>query len=389
MDFLNKMGKVSHTYNLKGLIVAISIIEIIFWALYYFATQALGISGTGSFANKLLFKNPEVLNLLFLLIPITLVVLYNAQLHNQRFAKTSQRVAQSYFKPVSTRNLFFKQFFFRMMFVFLVLTMAQPVFGRKKVSGTTDSLELVVCLDISNSMNTKDISDEISRLEIAKRAIIQLVNNLHGERIGLCLFANNAFVQLPITRDYGAAKLFITDIETDMMSAQGTNIEAALVTAVKMFSKDRIAKGIILVTDGENHEADPTKILNQIKTEKIQLSVLGIGTTKGGLIPKNPRRPELGYKSTSTGRSVVSKLNESFIKKIATKGGGYANVSSSEFPDLSALLTQINQMKRTKIDNLEFDIKEERYQVTLAISIFFWMLYVLWSRNYKYLFGKS
>ena len=383
------MDKKKYAYNLTGLISSILITEAIFWLLYYLISSSFGLFNEANSTEQLMYKNPEALKALFLVVLIAGIVLFNIIKHNSTTKNVEDRVASSYLKPISNWKIFWKYFFFRNAFVFLVLTMAQPVFGNKKVSGTTDSLELVVCLDISNSMNTKDISDELSRLDISKRAMIQLLNNLHGERMGICLFANNAFVQLPITRDYGAAKLFINDIETDMMSSQGTNIDAALVTAKKMFSKDHSAKGIILVTDGENHEKDPTEVLSSIKSEKIQFSVLGIGTTKGGLIPKNPRRPELGYKTTSTGRSVVSKLNPQFIKNIASKGGGYANVSSSEFPDLSALLTQINQMKRAKIDNLEFDIKEERYQVTLLISLIFWIAYSLWSNNYKNLRRKS
>ena len=114
-------------------------------------------------------------------------------------------------------------------------------------------------------MNTKDISKDLSRLEIAKRAMVQLVNNLRGERIGICLFANQAYVQLPITKDYGAAKLFIKEIETDLVSSQGTNVKAALEVSNEMFSEDRTAKGIIMVTDGENHEENPSAILKKIK----------------------------------------------------------------------------------------------------------------------------
>jgi Ca-activated chloride channel family protein len=231
-------------------------------------------------------------------------------------------------------------------------------------------------------MNTCDISANTSRLEISKRALIQLVNNLHGEKIGICLFANNAFVQLPLTRDYSAAKLFIQDIESGMISSQGTNINEALIVSNEMFSKEKTTKGIIMVTDGENHEESPDEILAEIKSSKVQLSILGIGTKRGGLIPKNPNRPELGYKTDAIGKSVVSKLNESFLQKLAQKGGGKASVSSSEFPNLSALLTQINQMKRTKIDNLEFDIKEERYQIPLFLSLVFWFAYLLWSKRY-------
>ncbi|MGY8926750.1 MAG: VWA domain-containing protein, partial [Flavobacteriales bacterium] len=181
---------------------------------------------------------------------------------------------------------------------------------------------------------------------------------------------------------------FIQDIESGMITSQGTNITEALEVSLNMFSEEKTTKGIILVTDGENHEANPDEVLKAIREKKIQLSVLGIGTKKGGLIPKNAYRPELGYKTNAVGKTVISKLNPEFIKSIAQKGGGYANVSSSEFPNLSGLLTQINRMKRTKINNLEFDVKEERYQIPLFLSIVFWLAYILWSKQYIRLIDK-
>lgn len=376
------MTKKKYTYNLVGLTTLIVAWEVIFWVLYYLLIFGLE-SFSGNTSEKLIFKSPGTLKNLFVIIPVIAVVIYHAVRHNRSVKKVSSKVAQSYLKPVSGSLLFLRYFFFRNAIAFLIIAMALPAFGSKKSSGTTENLELVICLDISSSMNAKDISDEDSRLEISKRAIVQLINNLHGERIGICLFANSAFVQLPITRDYGAAKLFVNDIETNMISSQGTNIDAALKTALQMFSKARTAKGVILVTDGENHEADPSEVLNLLKEKKIQLSVLGIGTKKGGLIPKDPNRPELGYKSTASGRSVVSKLNTSFIQKIAAKAEGKAHTSSSAFPDLRPLLTEINQMKRTKIDNLEFDIKEDRYRVPLVISALFWLFFILWKPGYR------
>lgn len=376
------MTKKKYTYNLVGLTTLIVAWEVIFWVLYYLLIFGLE-SFSGNTSEKLIFKSPGTLKYLFVIIPVIAVVIYHAVRHNRSVKKVSSKVAHSYLKPVSGSLLFLRYFFFRNAIAFLIIAMALPAFGSKKSSGTTENLELVICLDISSSMNAKDISDEDSRLEISKRAIVQLINNLHGERIGICLFANSAFVQLPITRDYGAAKLFVNDIETNMISSQGTNIDAALKTALQMFSKARTAKGIILVTDGENHEADPSEVLNLLKEKKIELSVLGIGTKKGGLIPKDPNRPELGYKSTASGRSVVSKLNTSFIQKIAAKAGGKAHTSSSAFPDLRPLLTEINQMKRTKIDNLEFDIKEDRYRVPLVISALFWLFFILWKPGYR------
>lgn len=384
------MSKSATTYKLRWIVSAMLIWELIFWVLYYLFTQFFSSITSAGSSERLLFKSPDSLYYLAVLIPIAGVYLFNLLRNNKMAEGAKSRVAKSYLKEVSTTNSFVKYFLFRNAFVFLVFAMAQPVFGTKKVAGTTESLELVIALDISNSMNTRDISDEISRLDISKRAMIQLINNLHGEKIGICLFANNAFVQLPITSDYGAAKLFIEDIETDMISSQGTNVKEALEVSLEMFSEEETTKGIIMITDGENHEQNPDAILTKIKESNVQLSVLGIGTTKGGLVPKNPKRPELGYKTNAVGRSVVSRLDEKFIRSIASKSGGKATISAEEFPNLSALLTQINQMKRTKINTLEFDIKQERYQVPLLISLIFWLTFILWSKNYNgFLKGRT
>ncbi|MFT5777249.1 MAG: Ca-activated chloride channel family protein [Crocinitomicaceae bacterium] len=376
------MSNEKYIYRLKLILTGILVWEVIFWVVYYLLINAFGLFSDSITGERLAYKTPDVLYLLFILIPIVGVFLYNIVQNNKMAQNASAHVAQSFLRPVSSMSSFMKYFFFRNAFVFLVIAMAQPIFGSKKVAGTNESLELVIALDVSNSMNARDISDDFSRLDIAKRAITQLINNLHGEKIGISLFANSAFVQLPVTSDYGAAKLFIDDIESDMVSSQGTNVDAALSVSYDMFSKMKTTKGIILITDGENHENNPDEILAKIRKEQIQLTVLGIGTTKGGLVPKNPHRPELGYKTDARGKKVLSKLNKKFIRSIASKGAGEASFTSTEFPDLSALLTEISQMKRTKIDTLEFDIKQERYQVPLLISIIFWIAFLLWSRQY-------
>lgn len=381
------MTKQRFTYRLKLILTGIVAWEIIFWFLYILLTNSMGWLG-GDSSEQLGYIFPSAFYLLLIMIPVLGIFVFNLLRTNRMASKASTRVAQSYLRPVSSMSAFLKFFFFRNAVVLLIIAISQPVFGTKKVKGTSESLELVVALDISNSMNTRDISSDLSRLDISKRAIVQLINNLHGEKIGIALFANNAFVHLPITSDYGAAKLFIEDIETDMISSQGTNISMALGISSKMFSKQKTTKGIILITDGEDHEGNLDKSIEQLKEKNLQLSILGIGTKKGGLVPKNPYRPNLGYKTDARGRTVVSKLNEKFIEKLASKTGGAANVSSSEFPDLSALLTEINQMKRTKIDTLEFDIRQQRYQVPLFLAILFWLAFLLWSKNYVGLMDK-
>jgi len=363
-------------------VLFILLFELVFWMLYTFVIQSFTSSG-------LMYKFPNRLNALIILLPLFAIYIYHFWRKEKFTEEFHFRTLKSFVRTQNRTFGFIKYLLIRNAVVFLIIALAQPVFGSKKVTGTAETLELVIALDISNSMNVKDISPEISRLEISKRAVIELINNLHGERIGICLFANSAFVQLPITRDYSAAKLFINEISTDMITSQGTNIDAAITTSAEMFSKERCSKGIILITDGENHEVAPSTSLKELNELNIQLSVMGIGTDKGGVIPKFPERPELGYKTTASGKTVVSKLDKRFIQKIAQSGNGTASISSSEFPDLSVLLTQINHMKRVKIDNLEFDIKEERYQLPLSVAIICFISFMLWESNFKNLISKK
>lgn len=373
------MDRSKYTYRINWIIAAILLVEIVFWSIAFVVQKKVDFSSGGA-VDHILFKSPKVLYWLGLIGVFILVLLYKIWKHNKYVGTLSERIASTFLKPVSNSKTIIRFFLLRNAFVFLVIALAQPIYGKKKVSGTSESLELVVCLDISNSMNTMDISKDISRLGVAKRALIQLVNNLHGEKVGLCLFANNAFVHLPLTRDYPAAKLFIQDIETNLIQSQGTNVAEAISISREMFTKDKTTKAIVLITDGENHEEDPTEVLASLKKDQIQFSVLGIGTTKGGPVPKNPYRPELGYKTNAVGMTVVSKLDKRFLDKIAAKGGGQAFVSSDEFPNLSALLTEIKAMKRTKIDNFDFEIKQERYQIPLSISLLFWVMFLIYSR---------
>lgn len=371
------------TYRLNRMLIMLLAWEVIFWGLYFVLIMALGFFADGKGDEILLYRYPERFYWMVVIIPILFSFILFVQKHNNRALALNQRVREAYIRPVSEGYTLFKWIMFRNVIVFMIIAFAQPVFGKRKSEATVENLELVVCLDVSNSMNTKDITKDKSRLDIAKKAIEQLINKLHGERIGICLFANDALVQLPITRDYGAAKLFVKEIETDLVANQGTNVRAALDVSRKMFSKDRTAKGIIMITDGENHESKPDRVLKKIRNSKIQLHVLGIGTKKGGLVPVNPRRPDLGYKKTATGKPVRSKVNPKMIESIARKAGGKASISADEFPDLSALLTQITRMKRTKIDNFDFDIRTERYQFPLVLALISWLIYLLWSEDFS------
>jgi Ca-activated chloride channel family protein len=355
---------------------------ILLWELI-FALFALGCyfifdySVGNSSGLQFRFKNAESLWLLVLLMPFSILFILQVRAHNKRNDSIPPQLIRLLLQPVSDLRVFLKYFFLRNGIVFLIVAMAQPSFGNKKVSGTIRSMEIALCLDVSNSMNAKDITNDASRLDVAKRAMSELINRLSGEKIGVTLFAGNAFVQLPLTTDYDAAKMFIEEIETGMISKQGTNFSDALLTTTQMFSPSKTSKVILLVTDGEDHEEYPKEALEKIREANIHLCALGLGSQNGGPIPLDPLRPEIGYKKTESGQLIISKMNPELIESIANDADGLAQISSDPFPDLTGMLTEINQMKRTKLRDLEFEIQENRYQLPLGISIACFLIYFM------------
>jgi Ca-activated chloride channel family protein len=297
------------------------------------------------------------------------------------YFKSSSSLSKSLFGGGSTLKSFTKFFFLRLTFGFLIVSLAQPIYGTKTASTIAKNAEIVLAIDVSNSMNAADIQEGTSRLEIAKRASVELMNGLHGERVGLLIFAGNAYVQLPITKDYSSIKLFSKELESKMVSLQGTNFDAAIQTSLQMFKDDFSSKALIVMTDGENHLDFPEQALSELKKKGVKLLTVGIGTEKGGLIPADPNHPEYGFKRDREGKVVLSRVNTSLIKKMANESKGAAYFVRTPFPDLSDILTQINQLKGEKVRDLDLEIAENHYRLPLLLGILFWMLSLIepWS----------
>jgi Ca-activated chloride channel family protein len=361
------------TFNIRKVVSNLMLLEAIFGVFTFSLFTLIGFFNEDLKISSIHFLKPFNLFLFVLLIPFTYLFVRSLMRKNQIDSHLSQFNKKGIAQVNSTWTLA-RFYILRSAFVFLIFAMAQPIYGKKKVKGTVKSMELVVCLDVSNSMNTMDI-EQTPRIEVAKRALNALVNTLAGEKIGLCIFAGNAYVQLPLTTDYNAAKLFINDVTTDFVSNQGTNISDALSVSNGMFSKENVTKAIFVITDGENHESENKEIYSEIIENNIQVCVLGIGTSTGGTIPVNPNYLGEGYISNSVGQRVISRMNPSFVKQIASQTNGVAMITSEAYPDLQTLLTQINQMKRTKLRDLEFDIEETRYQLPLFVSL---ICFVIW-----------
>ncbi len=284
---------------------------------------------------------------------------------------------------IHLKALFWKYFWLRNTLVFFAFALSQPIFGEGKVTSTNRNAEILIALDISNSMNVRDINPTESRLSIAKRSLIQLINSLRGEKIGICVFAGNAYVQLPLTGDYDAAKMYVNEIETDMVSEQGTNISEALLNAARMYSKAKNSKLLLLVTDGENHEGGIDESVQILKENKVQLAILGLGTKQGGYVPNDPYKPEFGYKILENGKKVVSKLNPKMLAEIAQKANGFAITSASSFPDLENIVNQIRDLKTGESEVSNVEVKQNWYQIPLFLGMLSLVLYFGIGKKWK------
>ena len=172
--------------------------------------------------------------------------------------------------------------------------------------------------------------------------------------------------------------MFVQEIETNMISNQGTNIQKALENTYAFFSKNKkLSKAVLLITDGESQEGNPSTILERYNEDGIHLAVLGIGTQSGGLVPIDPERPELGYKRSAQGVAVQSKLNPAMIQQIATEANGIALISENAYPNLKGLLNDIASMERASTTGMDFEVKKQRYQIPLLIALACWLSYLL------------
>jgi Ca-activated chloride channel family protein len=260
-------------------------------------------------------------------------------------------------------------FWFTRSILFLILTLADPSFGEEKTGGTVKSLELVVCVDISNSMNVRDMENKSSRIDAAKKALNTLINKLSSEKIGITLFAGSSLVHLPITSDLEAAKLFTEELSSELIRHQGTNISSALLTAKGMFSPLSGSKAIIVLTDGEDHNSEALSTAEMMAAENFQIHYIGIGSDTGGPIPFDPDRPELGYKKDSLNQTILSKMNPGLIQSLAEASNGSYLLSQSGYPSIERILTQINQIKRSELRDLTFSTSKSLYQVTLVAAM--------------------
>ena len=263
--------------------------------------------------------------------------------------------------------------FFAVAWFFFAIGLARPQMGAKLKENNRKGAEIMIALDVSNSMLAQDYYP--NRLERAKLAISRLVDKLQGDRIGLIVFAGQSFVQLPITTDYVSAKIFLNTIGTESVPVQGTALGEAISTAIKSFSSEaqmqQENKAIILITDGENHEDDAVAAARNAAELGIKVFCVGVGSPEGKPIPYGENGDLMKDKD---GNIVVTKLNEAVLEEVAAAGGGaYVRAGNAEF-GLNPIIDELKQLQEQQFKSVVFEDFEEQYMYFFAIALFFLLL---------------
>jgi Ca-activated chloride channel homolog len=286
---------------------------------------------------------------------------------------------------VSTGKPVFKFVLFTLAYIFLILGLANPQIGTKLEEVKREGVDIIIALDVSNSMLAEDLSP--NRLERAKRAIEQLVDKLHNDRIGIIVFGGQAYTQLPVTTDYAAAKLFLSTISTDLIPTQGTAIGAAISLAMESFDfKNNSGKAIVIITDGEDHEGDIAEEIKAANEKQVVIHTIGMGSSQGAPIPIYRQGQQVGFKKDREGNTVVTKLNEDMLAQIAASGNGtYVRASNAE-SGLNIILDKINKMQKAEFGTKIYTDYEDRFQYFIAISFLLLLLeFIVSERKSKWL----
>ncbi|HMC96780.1 MAG TPA: VWA domain-containing protein [Flavobacteriales bacterium] len=314
------------------------------------------------------FEKPEVLRYLLAGPVMVLIFLLDLAWRNRalrRFASDPTRVRTV--PGVSNWRIVLRFLLIRHGLAFVLIALAAPQYGTRIEEVKAEGIDLVVAVDVSNSMGCEDLKP--SRMEAARRAMSQLIDQLHGDRLGIVVFAGDAFVQLPITVDRSAAKLFLSTVGMNSVGTQGTAIGAAIELAQRSFDKESAAsKAIIVITDGENHEDDALGAARDAAQEGIVVHTVGMGTVQGGPLPIRHNGQVTGFRKDREGNTVVSRLDEDMLRRIAAEGNGVFVRATDNSSGITELVEQLKSLDKTEVGTYRFASFENQYQWPLGIG---------------------
>lgn len=325
------------------------------------------------------FEDPTYLYLLISLPLLILIRMYGLRKRKKQLKEFGDILLVKELMPNVSGGRRELKFWLMLAAVALIVVMlARPQMGTKISQDKRQGIEVMIALDISNSMKAEDVAP--SRLDKSKMMIENLVDNFTDDKVGLVVFAGDAFIQLPITSDYVSAKMFLQNIDPSLIASQGTNLAEAVGLSSRSFTKqDNVGRAIIVITDGEDHEGGAVEAAKQAKKNGMRVFVLGVGSTKGTPIPDGNG----GYMKDNTGQVVMSALNEEMCKQVAEAGGGaYIHVDNNNLAQRQ-LDNEISKLQKGDIMNVVYSEYDEQFQAVgiLLIIILIVETIVLESKN--------
>lgn len=331
------------------------------------------------------FGNIEYLWGLLIIPLLTVFFIWSRIARKRALKKFGQTEILQHLMPFSSKGRPVLKFVILMLaLAFFIIGTARPQFGSKLKTVKREGIELMIALDVSNSMMAEDIQP--NRLERAKRAISRLVDRLKDDKIGLIVFAGDAYTQLPITSDYNSAKLFLNSVNTQIVPKQGTAIGAAIDLARKSFTPNGEAnKAIVIITDGENHEDDAVSSAKAAVDEGIIVHTIGMGLPSGSPIPVL-KNGQTDYLKDRDGKVVVTKLNEQMLEQISAAGEGIYVRANNAQVGLNALFDEINSMEKQEMETRTYSEYDDQFQYFFVFGLFLLLLeFVILERKNKYL----
>ena len=305
-----------------------------------------------------------------LIIPIILVLFLVLQIWKR---KTQNKFAnQAILKRLSPNKSLFKSVLkiavLCLAFASLTMALVNPKIGSKLETVKREGVDIVFAVDVSKSMLAEDIAP--NRLEKSKQLVTQIINNLASDRVGIIAYAGKAFPQLPITTDYGSAKMFLQNMNTDMMSSQGTAINEAIELAKTYYDDDQQTNRVlVIISDGEDHSEAAATVAEEANEAGIRIFTIGVGSEKGGPIPIKRNGAILSYKKDRQGETVITKLNEDTLKNIAKEADGVYINGNNTGKVVEQIRDILNKMDKTEFESKQFAAYESQFQWFLGFGI--------------------
>lgn len=320
------------------------------------------------------FENPQLLYLLLILPLIVLFYLYSNYLYKKRLRRYGDiDLLKGLMPEVSYFRSRIKFWIVWITLGLTILVLARPQFGTKAEKIKRSGIEAIIAVDISNSMLAEDVVP--SRLDKAKTLISKLLNNFSDDKVGLIVFAGDAFTQLPITSDYISAKMFLESISPSLISSQGTNIGEAIRLAMKSFTpQEKVGRTIIVITDGENHEGGALEAAKEAASKGIKVCVLGIGSSDGAPIPIEGSND---YRKDRDGNIIVTHLNEQMCQEVAQAGNGvYIRVDNSSTAQ-TLLQKEIDKLAKSELETTVYSNYNEQFPTIAWLILVFLIIDVM------------